>query len=259
MEHTTGKRVLAALLSAIVPGSGQALKHEIKKAIVYLAIFATLLFLCWPIKVPERYIGLMEIKIGAICLALIASLDALLTGATSKHRYLIIVPILAALLAGDAPSSLVFLAEGFHIYSVTNTAMEPSVLKGDHVVADQDYYETRVPQRGDIVLLRHGVMTMKRVVAVGGDVIEGSGDRVWLNGQQLQEPYVQHTGGPIASRQFGPIRVLPGKSFLMGDNRDVSFDSRDPAFGQISGRDILGKILYVYVSSMPGRRGRKIE
>ena len=70
MELTTGKRVLATLLSAIVPGSGQVLKRETRKALVYLALFAIALLLYWPLRLPATYIGLMAGKIGVICLAL---------------------------------------------------------------------------------------------------------------------------------------------------------------------------------------------
>lgn len=130
---------------------------------------------------------------------------------------------------------------------------------GDQVVADEEYYETKAPQRGDVVLLQG--LGMKRVVAVEGDVIEGLGDLVILNGKIVQEPYVRHSGGPIALRRltFGPIRVPAGKLFLMGDNRDVSIDSREPSFGETSARSVLGKIMYVYVSKTLSRWGRKVE
>jgi hypothetical protein len=65
MELRTGKRVLAALLSAIVLGSGQVLRKETKKAIIYLAAFVILLFLSGPMRLPETVIGLMTVKIGA--------------------------------------------------------------------------------------------------------------------------------------------------------------------------------------------------
>jgi hypothetical protein len=89
MELTTSKRVLAAVLSAIVPGSRQLFKLETRKAFVYLALFAIALGICLWVRVPETYLGLMAAKIGAICLALIGSLDAWLTGAVSKPRYLL--------------------------------------------------------------------------------------------------------------------------------------------------------------------------
>ena len=127
MEITTGKRVSAALLSAIVPGSGQILKKETKKAILYLAAFAFLLFLAWPMRLQEAEIGLLTLKIGAIGLALVASLDAFLTGATSRPRYLILLPILAALSLGDIPTGGITLAEGFRAYSVPAPSMQPTV------------------------------------------------------------------------------------------------------------------------------------
>jgi signal peptidase I len=199
------------------------------------------------------------VKIGAICLALVASLDAWLTGTGNRPRYVIVLLVLAAIGLGDLPTGLILRAEGFHSYSVPATSMEPSVMKGDLVVADKHYYEARDPQRGDVVLLRFNVLMMKRVVAVEGDEIQGLGEQVWLNGQLLQEPYVQHIGGPVSRRlTFGPIRVLTGMVFLMGDNRDVSLDSRDPSFGEISIRALLGKVLYVFKSKVPGRWGRKI-
>src|SRR5260370_27497273 len=104
MEMGSGKRVVAGLLSAIVPGSGQILKKEMKKAILYLAVLAFLLFLTWTTTLYDTLVGLVVLKIGVIGLALIASLDAFLTGAASKPRHLVLVPILAALFLGDALS-----------------------------------------------------------------------------------------------------------------------------------------------------------
>jgi signal peptidase I len=251
---------LAALLSAIVPGSGQILKKEMKKAILYLAAFVFLLFLSWPMALHETETGLLIIKIGAISLALIPSLDAFLTGATSKPRYLILLPILAALFLGDIPTGNIILAEGFRAYSVPALSMQPSVMLGDRIFVDAKYYETRAPKRGDIVVARMQVTVMKRVLAVEGDVIEGSEGPVWVNCQPLQEPYAQYTGGiNLAQRRFGPIRVLPGELFLMGDNRAMSLDSRDPSFGQVNVRDLLGKSLYVYFSTTPRRLGTRIK
>jgi hypothetical protein len=79
MEMGSGKRVVAGLLSAIVPGSGQILKKEMKKAILYLAVLAFLLFLTWTATLYDPLVGLVVLKIGAIGLALISSLDAFLT------------------------------------------------------------------------------------------------------------------------------------------------------------------------------------
>ncbi|MGA2005814.1 MAG: hypothetical protein ABSG70_20745, partial [Terriglobales bacterium] len=127
MEMGSGKRVVAGLLSAIVPGSGQILKKEMKKAILYLTVLAFLLFLTWKAALYDTLVGLVVLKIGAIGLALIASLDAFLTGAASKPRYLVLVPILAALFLGDALSGGIMLAKGVRAFSVPSESMQPSI------------------------------------------------------------------------------------------------------------------------------------
>ena len=95
----------------------------------------------------------MAVKIGAICLALIASLDAWLTGAASKPRYLIVIPVLAALILGDVPTGGIALADGFRIYKVPSRGMQPSIMEGDRIVADTKYYETRTLKRGETVVV----------------------------------------------------------------------------------------------------------
>jgi hypothetical protein len=131
MEIGNKKRVVAALLSAIIPGAGQILKKEItKRAILYLAVFAFLLFLTWKASLYDTLIGLVGLKISATGLALTASLDAFLTSAASKPRYLILVPILAALLFGDLPTGSIMRAKGVRAFSVPSISMEPTIMRG---------------------------------------------------------------------------------------------------------------------------------
>jgi signal peptidase I len=172
------------------------------------------------------------------------------------------IPILAALILGDVPTGAIFLAHGFRVYTIPSRGMEPSIMEGDRIVADAKFYETRPVKRGDVViaLLPNNTYVVKRVLAVEGDVIAGLGDQMWLNSQPLQEPYAQYTGGlTFQTRSFAPIVVLSGMLFLTGDNRDMSFDSRAPQFGQISTQHVRGKPLYVSFSRMPSRWGRRIE
>ena len=137
MEIGKGKRVGAALLSAIVPGSGQILKKEMKKAILYLVVFAVLLFLTSTATLYDTLVGFVVLKIGAIGLALIASLDAFLTGAASKARHLVLVPILAALFLGDALSGGIMLAKGVRAFSVPSESMQPSIMQGDRIFEER--------------------------------------------------------------------------------------------------------------------------
>ncbi len=78
---------------------------------------------------------------------------------------------------------------------------------------------------------------------------------MFVNGQMITEPYVQHTSpNPLDwTINFGPITVGNRKYFVMGDNRDVSLDSRWPAFGLVDRESIAGKPLYVFGSNRQGR------
>ena len=81
---------------------------------------------------------------------------------------------------------------------------------------------------------------IKRVIAVGGDTIQGHDGRVFVNGHKVAEPYL--APGVITS-DFGPITVPRGELFLMGDNREHSGDSR--IFGPIPTSRVIGRAFTV--------------
>jgi signal peptidase I len=139
---------------------------------------------------------------------------------------------------------------GLHAYYVPSTAMAPTVIPGDRVVADLAYYRESNPKPNDIVVIqRNGTFLIKRVVAIGGDRVEGKNDLVFVNGHLLNEPFVQHVGSTLHLnlnlRQFGPVSVAPRGLFVLGDNRDNSIDSRSAEFGPVPEDTVAGKVLYV--------------
>jgi signal peptidase I len=87
---------------------------------------------------------------------------------------------------------------------------------------------------------------------VEGDVIESKNKVIYVNGKAVDEPYTQHTdttlrpGGIEPRDNFGPHIVPKEKYFMMGDNRDQSYDSR--YWGYVDMKDIRGEALIMYWS-----------
>jgi signal peptidase I len=135
--------------------------------------------------------------------------------------------------------------------------MEPTIQRGDYIVADFWQYHSCHPQRPEVIIFKNqGTYFVKRVVATGGETIEGRDKAILINGELLAEGYVQHTEGPLPGYEwmdvFGPVQIPAGKYFVIGDNRDVSLDSREPSFGLIDESSIVGKALYVFRSDREG-------
>jgi len=115
--------------------------------------------------------------------------------------------------------------------SVATGSMEPTLIVGTHYLVNRLAYRFHAPQRGDIILFTSPVDgdtgLIKRVVAVPGDTIELREKRVILNGASLEEPYVIHkrANQRLVGDTLGPLTVPNGHVFVLGDDRDESFDS----------------------------------
>jgi signal peptidase I len=141
--------------------------------------------------------------------------------------------------------------------------MEPTLFVGDLFVSDKTYYRHVPVGRDDLVVMRRkGYVTVKRVIAIGGDTIEAKNRQVLVNGQLVDERFIQHSrpaGTDPEMDSFGPIAVPEGKYFVMGDNRDVSLDSRMSEFGLLDVTAIVGKPLYIFWSATKTRRGKELN
>lgn len=147
-----------------------------------------------------------------------------------------------------------------HRLQISNEAMAPTLLPGDHVIAHRAAYDTAEPQRGDVVVYRYpdenGILFLHRVIGVPGDRMEVRNQVVSVNEEAVTEPYVQHTdrssmAGNVRDN-LGPMTVPPDAYFVLGDNREESLDSR--FLGPISKEYILGQAVSVYWSVDPGTR-----
>jgi signal peptidase I len=163
-------------------------------------------------------------------------------------------------------------------YKIPSGSMEPTLLIGDHILVNKLAYGLRMPDtifglrlngiglgsyvlrfgtihRGDVVVFvfpkDRSKDFIKRVVALSGDQVEVRGTQVLINGQVAPDPHAQYTkttasGGSRLYGDFGPQVVPAGKLFVMGDNRDLSYDSR--FWGFVDSGDIEGRALLIYWS-----------
>ena len=134
-------------------------------------------------------------------------------------------------------------------------------VEGDSMRDTLHWYDTVImsgfmytPKNGDIIVFRApsdyfgDTPLVKRVIAVAGQTIDIDFDtgEVYLDGALLDEPYIKEP--TITRLNFeGPVTVMEGHVFVMGDNRNHSSDSRDYRVGQVDTRLILGKVLFIAV------------
>ena len=120
--------------------------------------------------------------------------------------------------------------------------MDPTLKDGSLVV----YLRTvRNYQPGDVISMRvpSGEYYVKRVIAVGGDVVELADGEILVNGRPADSTWAHGRTFEETGAVIYPYRVREGNVFVLGDNREVSMDSR--AFGEVNLRQIKGKLLFV--------------
>ena len=263
----TKRHLLAALLSTLIPGAGQLLLVQRRKGIVLLLVFALVACCVWPLRLPRFFAALILICLSWLVLSLYAACGALLEHANPTEQktskwWLLAVPIFAYL-GFNAVFTPLFLVAGFRALKFNSSAMEDTFLTGDQFIIDKTFYRDHGVARNDLVVLRkQDYQTVKRVIAIGGDTVAAENRQIIVNGQDVAESFIRHTRPPGTDPwmdTFGPVTVPLGKYFVMGDNRDVSLDSRSPDFGLLDTQAITGKALYIYRSPIKARVGRKLD
>jgi signal peptidase I len=153
-------------------------------------------------------------------------------------------------------------------YRIPSSSMEPTLhcARGpdagceahfsDRVLACRICYDLWGPKRGDIVVFNtppeaktacgSGGVFVKRLIGLPGDTVhEDSKAYIWINGRQLNEPYIKPDRRAADTQHRGQTwHVPPGDYFMMGDNRGGSCDSR--VWGPVPRHDLIGKVIATY-------------
>jgi len=176
-----------------------------------------------------------------------------------EYAEAIIIAILIALFIRT------FIVQAFKIPS---GSMKPTLLVGDHILVNKFTYGVKIPflrktlipvgepARGDIVVFIYpedrSKDFIKRVIAVGGDTVQIRNKQIYVNGSIYRDNFGVYVDdriipGSMQPRDnFGPVKVPPGQLFVMGDNRDQSYDSR--FWGFVDLKDVMGKAFIIYWS-----------
>jgi signal peptidase I len=164
-----------------------------------------------------------------------------------------------------------FLVQAF---SIPSGSMEPTLLVGDYLLVNKLAYGIRnpftnniliptgTPQRGDVVVFIYPQSPdkdyIKRVIGLPGDRIQITNKKLFINGQVTQIPppsnnpdaphaiYSDPEITPTQRDNFGPVVVPKDSYFVMGDNRDRSYDSR--FWGFVPDKDLKGRAFIIYFS-----------
>jgi signal peptidase I len=157
-------------------------------------------------------------------------------------------------------------------FKIPSGSMKPTLLVGDHILVNKFIYGIKLripftalnyslipissPKRNDVVVFIFPKETnkdfIKRVIGLPGDTIQIKDKKIYINNQPMDDPHGTFTDQRIIPDMeqprdnTGPIVVPPNKLFVMGDNRDESYDSR--FWGFVDLKQVLGQAFIIYWS-----------
>jgi signal peptidase I len=288
-------RVVAALLGLVAPGMGQVfLGHPLRGAAWLVAPFVPLtLFIAFA---REPSLSTVMAVMGGV--ALVAYFGAVIDAALIPVRRQRPTSIPAVIAFAVAPIVLapvvaltlrIFVVEAF---KVPSGAMIPTIAVGDHLFADKLVYRGRLPRRGEVFVFRYPEHPdqdfIKRAIAIAGDKLEARGGHPVINGWEVPSclvgryRYAESTDGTahdgdlyvefleasaylvlfdksaLGADYQGPYYAGPGETWVMGDNRNNSHDSRMWFGGQGGGvpaSHVKGRARLIWLSESASHQG----
>lgn len=267
---------LAALLTLMVPGLGQLYGSDLKRSVaVYLGYFCGIALFFFS-GILKAFGGLVAFVVVFLAFLIWAMWDAASVARRNRGAaprpfnrwYVYGAVILAQALIG--PGLLDF--SPVKAFKIVSGSMEPALLVRDRIYADRSHYSSVKPKRGDLVVYsipEEPGQKVGRVVGLEGEEIEFRDKVAYIDGRLLSDPWAVHTDSTIYPRSpfvsadgaardnLGRVKIPKGTYFVLGDNRDRSFDSR--FFGPVPLSRLEGRLLYVYLSPDRSRIGKSLK
>lgn len=152
-------------------------------------------------------------------------------------------------------------------FKIPSGSMLPTLQIGDHILVNKFIYGPRLeipltqrslgqlpglrkPARGDVVVFiwpkDRSKDFIKRVIATEGETVELRDRQLFIDGRPVPDPHAHYSATHSALDTYGPFTVPKGTVFVMGDNRDQSYDSR--FWGPVPLSDIKGRAIIIYWS-----------
>lgn len=277
--------IIAAILSLLTPGLGQLYNGQILKGICFFLADFSIPILLFLARLHYQFYGLVVILLCLICIWLFIIGEAffiakrkkefILKGYNKWYVYLLIILLMNGtyIIPTDFIASITSKFLGFSAYKMRTGSMEPTILLGDHLIVNTKYFKRDKIKRGDLAVFKYPKEPtksfVKRVIATEGEKIEIKDKQVYVNDQPIKEEYKVHRDSKTFALEeytdyqdlirdnYGPTFVPLEYCFVLGDNRDNSYDSR--YWGFLPLLNVKGKPLYVYFAKDKSRIAKKIK
>lgn len=151
---------------------------------------------------------------------------------------------------------------GYVSYEMRSQSMAPTLAVGDGIMVSTSAYANSQPQINDVIAFNSPaeskITFVSRVIAREGERVKISSGKVYVNGNEIEQPYIATSRLQRKSSLELQETIVPKDTiFVLSDNRDNSLDSR--YFGVIPTESLIGKVQYIWISDNPKRVGRRIK
>ena len=288
-------RLVAALLGVVAPGFGQVFVGRTLRGAVWAGVPFVLfaLFVAFAREPSTKVV--FAVLGGSAFVAYVGAMVDVALMPVRKHRPTSTVAVVAFAVAPILVAPVVAMTLRFFVveaFKVPSGAMIPTIAVGDHLFVDKSVYRGRAPRRGEVFVFKYPEHPdqdfVKRAIAVSGDTLEARGGHPIINGWEVPSCLVGHyryvdgydetshegalfvefleaeaylvlfdKTAPESGYQ-GPYRAGPGETWVMGDNRNNSHDSRMWFGGQGGGvpaSHVKGRARLIWLSPFASHQG----